>query len=137
MSDTTDEQKQSKLTQENKRVKIAEASGWNSKPEPSPVEGMPWGLDAEKPKWWFVHQLPDYFRDLNAVHAAVISLPEAQRFLVDLKLVEICSGSRPFDRSNYVWYANAHIVGDALIKAFNATAAQRAEALYQVITRDG
>lgn len=53
------------------RIAIAEACGWNPSPEPTTKhKDKSWGFNAVKPKWWFVHQLPNYPTDLNAMHGA-------------------------------------------------------------------
>lgn len=52
-----------KLTQEQKRIKIAEACGWKRKGKlklwDSPIPGG---------GWEYLNGLPDYFNDLNACH---------------------------------------------------------------------
>lgn len=47
---------------------IAAACGWSAKP--SKKADLPWGASATKPDWHYVHQLPAYLSDLNAMHEA-------------------------------------------------------------------
>jgi hypothetical protein len=55
------------LTQDERRVKIAEACGWEKHPIP-PKLNM--GANCPEPKgWYFTHELPSYFTDLNACHS--------------------------------------------------------------------
>lgn len=52
---------------EAQRIAIAELCGWNAKPE-DPSSSSGWGVSGEKPKWHYLHQLPDYLNDLNATN---------------------------------------------------------------------
>jgi hypothetical protein len=55
---------------------IAPECGWNPIPETIPAgQEEAFGFAASKPKWWFVHQLPDYYDDLNDCRDAYESLP--------------------------------------------------------------
>ena len=86
------------MTKEAQRLAIATACGWNSQPEPATEEVKAiWGFVADKPKWWYVHQLPDFASDLNAMFEAEKILDENQqdtywcqlRHLVDCGMDEL------------------------------------------------
>jgi len=109
------------MTQEEKRIKLAEATGWkragliNEWLRPSrahiPQFHSSWvGLDA----------LPDYFNDLNAVHE------------LELKVFQDSSIQLDYSRSLIRIIKNSSPLGKQFFSDFDlvtATAAQRAEAL--------
>lgn len=89
------------LTQEQKRIKIAEACG--IKVEPCTCSKEPW-RDAESKK-----HLPDYFNDLNACHEMEKAIPTDKRQDYFIKLIAL-------DATTHAGWDCAH-----------ATATQRAE----------
>lgn len=97
-----------KLKQEEKRIKIAKACGWRL--ESFAKRGSDGGIHAKFPVYYFTHQLPDYFNDLNACHELEMSMTEEQR----TEFREILSDM----------YEDECRLG----LAFHATAAHRAEA---------
>jgi len=105
------------MTQEQKRIKLAEAGGW--------TEISDWkaaGINGKHPTESWVEVIPDYFNDLNAVHELVMSQPKEvrSRFRVELQwlITKPCkvSGIQLMNAENYDQW-------------FHATAAQRCEAL--------
>ena len=109
------------LTQEQKRVKLAEACGWKRIPKDDVgaaarlFYGDTWWRDAENNTIASVEQLPDYFNDLNACHEAEKTMTYEQH-------------------CHYADLLNFLIIpGPAANKSTFATAAQRAEALGQTL----
>jgi hypothetical protein len=99
------------MTEQQKRVKIAEACGWK-RLGPIP-EKLNWGAVAGAPYWYFTHELPDYFRDLNTWH-------EIEMGMSDKEYVTYCI------TLNQLWIdANK---GKHVLRTASATATQRAEA---------
>jgi hypothetical protein len=102
-----------KMTQEEKRIKLAEAGGWkriaadNVGSAAKLFYGDVWWRDAENNTIASAEQLPDYFNDLNAVHEFIVA--QSCEFLIRYRntLADFC-GSQHYH---------------------NATAAQRAEAI--------
>jgi hypothetical protein len=99
------------MTQEEKRIKLAEADGWK------PNGAGYWHKNGEVCALQFesldgrgndVYPLPNYFHDLNAVHELEKVLDEKQQDIMNNTLWDIMSGRK------YLWHA---------------TATQRAEAL--------
>ena len=106
------------MTQEQKRIKLAEASGWIYDPQEEYSWQDPEGEGYRYPR--------DYFNDLNAVHKLWNTLIKGNDELEDKLSIELLrqigsddpsNGGRP-NGSDATW---------AL--ASNATAAQRAEAI--------
>jgi hypothetical protein len=102
------------MTQEEKRIKLAEAAGW--------IEISDWkaaGINGKHPTEPWVEVIPDYFNDLNAVHELEKSLSDGQYDIFEQELARvagfICHDEWP--------------VPSGLRKVISATAAQRAEAL--------
>lgn len=96
------------MTQEQKRIKIAEACGWKRHYNTD----MQWRYDGDGPDDWIVEDdLPDYFNDLNAMH-------EAEKILKDHESEQYNDLLGSFLWSGY----------PASRRNFHATAAQRAEA---------
>jgi hypothetical protein len=110
------------MTQEQKRIKLAEVAGW--KPYPSEnvgpaarfFNGDIWFRHAESYTIATPEQLPDYFNDLNAVHELESTLGEKQTRLYAFILAQVLDTSPTVDLDDQ--FLNIH-----------ATAAQRAEAL--------
>lgn len=109
---------------EQQRIKIAEACGWKGPKHPdtlSQMEGWDsqhWGCWATKPNGVldFVHRIPDYLNDLNAMHSAekvVLKKPSLTPHEYGVNLLVICQRD-----------------GN---KAYYATAAQRAEAFLKTL----
>lgn len=117
------------MTQEEKRIKLAESAGWtiindfiapdlngigktigNAKIPPGQLlSEMDWFEQADL----FNNELPDYFNDLNAVHELEEELDDSQKMLYVAKLSQILSPSK-FPQS---------------FRILHATAEQRCEAL--------
>lgn len=80
-----------RLTQDEKRVKIAEACGWKKDypcVDDYENEGLAWRKpDGSGP--WGDSYLPDYFHDLNAMHEAERVLTDEQHFHFRMILLEI------------------------------------------------
>jgi len=105
------------LTPEEKIIKVAECAGWECGPkEDIRIIGL--GIIAAKNKCWhpknekdcWQDNPPDFLNDLNAIHKAVNSLPEATYNLFCDVLWSLCGGA------------------SGLTGAINATAEQRSEA---------
>lgn len=106
------------MTQEQKRIAIAEACGWEPVTKQEVIEWAgaaalsrmypnecQWWKDAHRYSFVCLDNLPDYWRDLNAMHEAEKTLEDPD--LYERHLSSECEGSE------YL---------------FHATAAQRAEA---------
>jgi len=91
------------MTEEEKRIKLAEAGGWTKF-----YESWSGQKKACIPNDSQILPLPDYFNDLNAVHELEKVLDEKQQDIMNNTLWDIMSGRK------YLWHA---------------TATQRAEAL--------
>lgn len=109
-----------KLTQEQKRIKIAEACGWKRKGKlklwNSPIVGG---------GWEYLQGLPDYFNDLNACHEmeravliALFSGPEN----------DTASGSERLCIQLENYKKNLHSQYFGMGSPWHYTAAQRAQA---------
>ncbi len=101
-------------------IAIAEHCGW--KPFKSPATREPaWVCPPHHCGFLYARELPDYCRDLNAMHEAALTLDIVSRRVFAEALMDVCDESRPGD----VWGDQFHIQ--------NASAAQRARAfLYTV-----
>lgn len=66
----------SELTEEQKRVKIAEVCGYK---RVKPPNCAPMGYQPKDKEWSFIHHLPNYFHDLNACAEMRKALPPEQR----------------------------------------------------------
>lgn len=95
------------MTQEQKRIRIAEACGWKQCPTAMLHGFSPAGAWRQSSKHG-VTSLPDYFNDLNACHEAEKTLTQFERSIYR----DLLPSSFPGEPSAY-WHA---------------TAAQRAEA---------
>ena len=95
------------MTDEQKRIKIAEADGWRKMTAP---RELGFGASAPDKCWYFVHQLPDYLNDLNAMH-------EAEKVLTGLTRHAYCDALLDTvpDSPDHLW------------EVLTATARQRAE----------
>jgi hypothetical protein len=108
-----------KLTQEEKRIKLANYAGWHERPEPHGSQNAT--------AWWhnkdrypsYLMPVPDYVSDLNAVHELEKSLSDGQYDIFEQELARV-AGFICHDE----WPAPS-----VLRKVISATAAQRAEAL--------
>lgn len=97
-------------TQEQKRIKIAEACGWTQCRWNGAYDTLK-GVPPVRPSVF--RDIPDYFNDLNAMH-------EAEKVLIQrggLPSYEHFLRLNEFTEDNEPWYGSIH-----------ATAAQRAEA---------
>ena len=122
------------MNKELQRIKIAEACGWREI-QNGDAWGTPIGIPLTMPKkdnWRNMDgffELPDYLNDLNAMHEAVMFLPEKTKlaFRKELQYM-IAPRTRP-----------SGIGGIVLMSAedydnwFHATAAQRAEAFLRTL----
>ena len=109
------------MTQEQKRIKIAEKAGWRFHPltehlysEQEKAEAiMCWVRPGNDP--WQMDRVPDYFNDLNAMHDAEKSLLNG--------FEDEPESSEPWSDylTNLILACPAHL-------SYHATAAQRAEA---------
>lgn len=105
------------MTQDEKRIKIAEANGWTEIHPSGRLDGQ---VVGRKPgnlligKQGSNNEIPDYFHDLNACREMVNSLPETLRDNYQQHLYRVC------DR--------AHRVDSILWQTINAAPEQRCEA---------
>lgn len=101
-----------KLTQEEKRIKIAEACGWTRVPDNDETVKL-WTKNGHTTsRGWrehFLKELPDYFNDLNAIQEAEVEI------------------KRSFQCMNYAEALYTECAKEN-IPFIYATAAQRAEA---------
>jgi hypothetical protein len=112
------------MTNEQQRIAIAEACGWN-------CLGMVTLVGVGTPYLWqhldgrtIMHDhLPDYPNDLNAMHESVEGLSERQKQQYEVYLEEIVCGN----------VCQAQWPMGRLAKVSNATAAQRAEAFLRTL----
>lgn len=115
----------SKLTQEEKRIRIAQRLGariWENPTNKGPSKL--WSIACPSPSLIFESLdlsegslLPNYFGDLNAMQEAVMSLPLKQWDNYELELAVVAFGPHMRHTVRYQHFATT-----------NATAAQRAEA---------
>jgi hypothetical protein len=109
------------MTQEQKRIKLAEAAGWKRIPAETVgaaaklFYGDIWWRDAENNTIACADQLPDYFNDLNAVH-------ELEKVLTDEQWPEYREELRT------IVIGGIRLVSQWCKTDLHATAAQRAEA---------
>lgn len=114
--------KEHTLTQEDKRIKLAEAGGWKRK-----SVDLEYPLSRPEGRWekgeltvFHFGQLPDYFNDLNAVH------------LLELKVFQDSSIQLDYSRSLISLIKNSSPLSKQFFSDFDlvtATAAQRAEVI--------
>lgn len=76
------------MSPEAQRIAIAEACGW-IKTTPGGNEG--WGSRPRDKKWHYVHQLPDYLKDLNAMRLAFEHIPVNLRHVFAWNLLALNS----------------------------------------------
>lgn len=116
----------SKLTPEEKRVKIAEMCGWAEIHSASgfggvALRGYPWfegigmGEDTE--------EIPDYLNDLNAMHEAEKCIESDKQIESHLdNLTNVCGGDTPVGRASFTaYFATAAQRSDAFLLTINAT----------------
>lgn len=111
-----------KLTQEQKRIKIAKACGWldiyrgSRKGNRHPEGSLLWGTqDPDSINYERTYRvIPDYFNDLSAIIGAVLALPHEQQ---------------PYYMDNFTRKVMMKETGVSDFEKHNATAAQRADAL--------
>ena len=109
------------MTPEAQRIAIAEACGWK---RANPPNDLPWGASAPPLEWWYIHQLPNYLSDLNAMREAEKLVENNDEYL--LHLLRIVETARSYD-----WKQMLGVDGCRCC-AF-ATAAQRAEAFLRTL----
>jgi hypothetical protein len=98
------------MTQEEQRVAIAKACGWLNR------TGM-WHNPDGTP----IGFTPDYLKDLNAMHEAILGLQEEDQCEFCLRLTEIVRKGKLIGNGLRTW------------DEINATAAQRAEAFLRTL----
>lgn len=113
------------LPLDKKLIMVAECAGWECGPkDDTRIEGFGiikkntcWYRKKDKVNWQgeFQNNPPDFLNDLNAMHEAVNSLPEASYNLFCDVLWNLCGGA------------------SGLTGAINATAEQRAEAFVLIM----
>jgi len=96
-----------KMTPEEQRIAITEACGWTE--TEAWLNGRRCFEHADSNAGWDFDSLPDYLNDLNAIHAAIATLP--------------------FDHQITV----AELLAGDLVDVMQATAAQRCEAFLRTI----
>lgn len=106
------------MTQDEKRIKLAEAAGW--KHIQRLLSGWH-GLQEQGP----LEELPDYFNDLNAMHELVMSQPKEVRSRFRLELEWLIAPSTKPGKVSGIQLMNA----ENYDQWFHATATQRAEAI--------
>jgi hypothetical protein len=93
------------MTDEQMRIKIAEACGWiHHHMRPSETERL-------QKKWYYLSDLPDYLNDLNAMHEAEKVLKGGMRSKYDAELTLICL--RDY---NFIWESTAAQRAEAFLK---------------------
>jgi hypothetical protein len=115
------------MTQEQKRIKLAEFAGWKGIVATHMIGYAPWRPVTyeerikKTPVMEFhsipLDPLPDYFSDLNAVHELVMTLSDEDKCRFSNRLMDLM-GDRKFE----------------LFLTINAAAAQRAEALGRTLS---
>ena len=115
------------LTQEQKRLKLAEACGWKRIPKDDVgaaarlFYGDTWWRDAENNTIASVEQLPDYFNDLNACHNALAILTDKQCYTFNSALSDLKPPRRdikhPFEK--WTWGSPADQYAEALGQTLN------------------
>ncbi len=104
------------MTQEEKRIKLAEAAGWTNISDWKAA-----GINGKHPVELWVDVIPDYFHDLNAVRELQEKLTKDQQFEFVYHLNNVLGFvplNSPASYKEIVLFAFA-----------NATATQRAEAI--------
>lgn len=93
------------MTDEQMRIKIAEACGWiHHHMRPSETERL-------QKKWYYLSDLPDYLNDLNAMHEAEKVLKGGMRSKYDAELTLICLRD-----CNFIWESTARQRAEAFLK---------------------
>jgi len=103
------------MTQDEKRIKLAEAAGWKVHPKDRFIVIPPNSPHSVQP----LFTIPDYFNDLNVVHELWASLPRATRLIVVARLADILKLPK----------GNQNEIGELEEALFSASAAQRATAI--------
>lgn len=114
------------MTQQEKRIKIAQACGFKPLAFVQPKRGE-FILEQNNFRRWkkagktfHTEDLPDYFNDLNAIHGAVASKGLAYDTTHEKNLADVCDAGDPATD----WWESTTYRGFLI----HATAAQRAEA---------
>jgi hypothetical protein len=105
-----------KLTQEEKRIKLAEAAGWTTDKR---------GLGWLSPHGYYAPP-PDYFNDLNAVHELEKMLLPDDAYYSQRNFYSSEVGRVTGNDNSQGWKP---LSNDACFNILHATAAQRAEAI--------
>jgi len=110
------------MKEEQQRIAIAEACGWKwERLWTGELHGKPVGEQGP------FREVPDYLNDLNAMHAAFLSLPAGSHITFGRHLQEVCG-------EGLVGYVSSYPEDFAgLARIAHATAAQRAEAFLKTI----
>jgi hypothetical protein len=115
------------MTQEEKRIKLAETVGWKVHPKDRFIVIPPNSPHSVQP----LSTIPDYFNDLNAVHELEKVLTDEQARTYAYALYDLANGFK-FDGDPWtpdIFEASM----DGVVDMVRATAAQRAEALGLVL----
>lgn len=107
------------MKNEEQRIAIGEFAGWKRR---EPKIDMAWGASATNNEWAFLHQLPDYLNDLNAMHEAEKLIHDSWWNQYVVNLAYLVRGQASGDSGHSRDYATEH-----------ASAPQRAEALLRTI----
>ena len=111
------------MIEEQQRIAIAEACGWNFDPERTrqwKTRGKWVSGPKGVPALAFAHNIPDYLSDLNAMHEAEETLQESQRVTYSNELYDL---------------AVEHQLKTGKWRYLSMTAAQRAEAFLRTIDK--
>lgn len=99
------------MTDEQKRICIAEACGW--KPICPDAPEILWTNGKDHV---FTHELPDFLNDLNAMHHAEKTLTREQCYLFQEHLCRIEGDWCPKNQAaNWLWHATARQRADAFL----------------------
>jgi len=110
------------MTPEQQRITIAEACGWTKISDWKAA-----GINGQHPTEPWTEVIPNYLNDLNAMHAAFLSLPAGSHITFGRHLQEVCG-------EGLVGYVSSYPEDFAgLARIAHATAAQRAEAFLKTI----
>jgi hypothetical protein len=111
---------------EAQRIAIAEACGFER--DHSSLTGTHWHKGAV----FYLHELPDYLSDLNAMHEAEKALPAESRINYPMQLLHIIWRPEPklIPEPERGWW---QITTHEMPMLLGATAAQRAEAFLRTL----
>jgi len=118
------------MNKKQQQIAIAKACGWRKMKAP---KKLGFGASAPDKCWYFIHQLPDYLNDLNAMHEAEKSLNLDQKRKHAWILTQLLNNFTVWLPDEYeslsCWDMSLHDISACLA----ATAAQRAEAFLRTL----